>query len=306
MEQNLLIKELLRAFFWIGETDRLDRPIRYINFYSTWCFLPHSVKSILMEGVENDLILFDRTLDMGGGMMSDLGDEFAWVPRSTERGHQLVSSNLGIKRRSQEEIAGPHGALYWDGTSEFVESWKNIKSSPEESIRLTAKVMANGWNDSDMQIAHILDVGVSPDEIEPYVEISSPIWIPKHSPVSVNVAQVSGAFGVESAFIQGKDEPDILWLTSEIRGPLPDEFLYSTMTNHSNAEHTFSELILGQEPPFVYCVWDDDKDQYHCMEITDGTGMTINIEKWLGDKWNYVLSSSWPSAKLLCSCPRDT
>jgi len=163
-----------------------------------------------MEGVENNLILFDRTLDMGGGMMSDLGDEFAWVPRLTERGHQLVSSNLGIKRRSQEEIAGPHGALYWDGTSEFVESWKNIKSSPEESIRLTAKVMANGWNDSDMQIAHILDVGVSPDEIEPYVEISSPIWIPKHSPVSVNVAQVSGAFGVESAFIQGKDEPDIL------------------------------------------------------------------------------------------------
>jgi hypothetical protein len=259
-----------------------------------------------MEGVENNLILFDRTLDMGGGMMSDLGDEFAWVPRLTERGHQLVSSNLGIKRRSQEEIAGPHGALYWDGTSEFIESWKNIKSSPEESIRLTAKVMANGWNDSDMQIAHILDVGVSPDEIEPYVEISSPIWIPKHSPVSVNVAQVSGAFGVESAFIQGKDEPDILWLTSEIRGPLPDEFLYSTMTNHSNAEHTFSELILGQEPPFVYCVWDDDKDQYQCMEITDGTGMTINIEKWLGDKWNYVLSSSWPSAKLLSSCPRDT
>jgi len=62
MEQNLLIKELLRAFFWIGETDRLDRPIRYINFYSTWCFLPHSVKSVLMEGVENNLILFDRTL----------------------------------------------------------------------------------------------------------------------------------------------------------------------------------------------------------------------------------------------------
>ena len=93
------------------------------------------------------------------------------------------------------------------------------------------------------------------------------------------MAQVSGAFGVESAFIQGKDEPDIFWLTSEIRGPLPDEFLYSTMTNHSNAEHTFSELILGQEPPFVYCVWDDDRDQYQCMEITDGTGMTINIEK---------------------------
>ena len=306
MEQNLLIKELLRAFFWIGETDRLDRPIRYINFYSTWCFLPHSVKSVLMEGVENNLILFDRTLDMGGGMMSDLGDEFAWVPRLTERGHQLVSSNLGIKRRSQEEIAGPHGAMYWDGTNEFIESWKNIKSSTEESIRLTAKVMEDGWNDSGWQIAHILEVAVSPDEIEPFVEISNPIWIPKHSPASDIVKQVSGVFVVESAFIQGKDEPDIFWLTSEIRGPLPDEFLYNTMTNHSNAEHTFSELILGQEPPFVYCVWDDDKDQYHCMEITDGTGMTINIEKWLGDKWNYVLSSSWPSAKLLCSCPRDT
>ena len=295
MEQKPLANALLRAFFWIGEKDRVDRPVTSLDFYSTWCFLPHSVKSGLIEAVDNDLIRFDHNIELEQSMASyRSGDEFPFVPGLTQTGHELIASTFGFKRQDKFQVnAGKGGpGNYWDGTDEFIGHWNKIKSSPEESIRLTCEVLTNkGWDDSGSIVVYIIEVG-GRDEIERHVTVTDEFMAPINATVQDLVDQVLTTFGVQSTYIQDKYE--YVWFTSEIMGPLPDELRFSEMSEQAQDRDAYPKhyLVLAQDPPFAYCVWDEDKEQYKCMKITDGTGMKLDLDNWLGeDRLDHV----WPS-----------
>ena len=287
MERSPLANALLRAFFWIGEKDRVDRPATGLDFYSTWCFLPHSVKSRLIEAVDNDLIRFDLNIN---------GDEpasFRYVPRLTKTGHELIAGTFGFKRPDELPM---YGAVDWDGTNEFIGHWNKIKSSPEESVRLTCEVLTNkGWDDSGSIVVYMIEVG-GRDEIERHVTITDEFMAPINATVQDIVDQVLTTFGVQSTYIQDKDEDYYVWFTSEIVGPLPDELRFSEMSAQAQyrASHPKHDLVLAQDPPFAYCVWDEAKEQYKCMKITDGTGAKLDLDNWLGEE---RLDHVWPSSE---------
>jgi hypothetical protein len=298
MKQNSLANSLLRAFYWIGEKDRVDRPMTCLDFYSTWCFLPHSVKSGLIEAVDNDLIRFDHNIELEQSMASyRLGDEFPFVPGLTQTGHELIASTFGFKRQGKFQVnAGKGGpGNYWDGTDEFIGHWNKIKSSADESIRLTCETLTKCRDSSGSMVAYLLEGG-GRDEIERHLAVTDEFMAPRNSTVQDIVDQVLTTFGVQSTYIGDKDEDYYFWLVSEISGPLPDELRMWDMSDQArNGDaHPMHDLVLSQDPPFAYCVWDEDTEQYKCMKITDGTGMKIDLDNWLGEE---RLDHVWPSIR---------
>ena len=294
MDRSPLAHALLGAFFWIGEKDRVDRPATGLDFYSTWCFLPHSVKSGLIEAVDHGLIRFDLNIELEHSMASYRpGDEFPFVPRLTKTGHELIAATFGFKRPDELPM---YGAADQDGTNEFIGHWNKIKSSPEESVRLTCEVLTNkGWDDSGSIVVYIIEVG-GRDEIERHVTITDEFIAPINATVQDLVDQVLTTFGVQSTYIEDKDEDYYCWFVPEIVRPLPDELRFSEMSEQAQDRDAYPKhyLVLAQDPPFAYCVWDEDKEQYKCMKITDGTGAKLDLDNWLGEE---RLNHIWPSSE---------
>ena len=287
MERSPLANALLRAFFWIGEKNRVDRPVTGLDFYSTWCFLPHSVKFRLIEAVDNDLIRFDLNTNR------DEPVSYPYVPRLTDTGHELIAATFGFKH--PDELPR-YGAADWYGTNEFIGHWNKIKSSPEESVRLTCEVLTNkGWDDSGSIVVYIIEVG-GRDEIERHVTITDEFMAPINATVQDIVDQVLTTFGVQSTYIEDKDEDYYCWFVPEIVRPLPDELRFSEMSEQAQDRDAYPKhyLVLAQDPPFAYCVWDEDKEQYKCMKITDGTGAKLDLDNWLGEE---RLNHVWPSSE---------
>jgi hypothetical protein len=298
MEQKPLANALLRAFFWIGEKDRVDRPVTSLDFYSTWCFLPHSVKSGLIEAVDNDLIRFDHNIELEQSMASyRSGDEFPFVPGLTQTGHELIAGTFGFKRHDKFQMNDGKGGPgnYWDGTDEFIGHWNKIKSSADESIRLTCETLTKCRDGGGSIVAYLLEGG-GRDEIARHLAVTDKFMAPRNSTVQDIIDQVLTTFGVQSTYIGDKDEDYYFWLVSEIVGPLPDELRFWEMPEQAQdwAAHPMQDLVLSQDPPFAYCVWDEDKEQYECMKITGGTGMNIDLDNWLGgDRVDHI----WPSSE---------
>ena len=309
MAKELLVNRLLRALFWIertgyfyevGEPESLG-----FDFRATWRFLPHLVKAALMEGLENGLIRFDRSVDPSG-MVDPFDSEsvranmnsdnprwfFDYVPGLSKKGFEAVTTALGIS----QELKGRREKLYLsdDNSSDdpdwLLESWNKLKSSSDDSINDIEDQLKHPLDFSEVMISEIIE-GLGNDVIELYLTIEETIVSDENVSISDLVHQISAAFRVQRIFLYDDDGG---WGCYSSHSSTQNAArIAADITNSTRVSFDgLKGLVLHEEPPYACCVLDEYSGQYKCLKIIGGTGTQVDPGKWIGDKKEYV----WPSS----------
>ena len=310
MVKEFPVNKLLRALFWAERSEYFAEVgsahyLRY-DFRCTWRFLPHSVKAALMEGLENGLIRFDRSVDPLGlvdpfdprSVRINMGADhppllFGYVPGLSKNGFETVTTALGVS----QELTGRREKLYLsdddssDAPDWLLDSWNKIKSSPDGSINDIEDQLMHPLDFSKVMISDIIEVEGN-DAIERNLTIAGELFFAENISISDLVHQTATAFGVQRIFISDH-ELDTAGIECYSERPFDRKNSYEIGDVFKDYwDYFLREVVLDQEAPFAYCVRNEDLNQYKCIKIIGGTRTQVDPRKWIGEKKEHV----WPSS----------